>query len=688
MNNERATRFEVHPNAVTHGDQNIKAEMVQYIQWALGHSERRFLDHTFKGKLIHTETDSNSESDSSQATVTNSQRKRLRRIVPNRTSIRTKARTKRIGSKEQQNQTACNNFLRLRRNKLTQIIEGDQTLCTVSQPHKGMVVTQTIVDGKAQGPPVVRRMKDLCRSPRYNGIITSDNSVVKVNQKPITRIHKPMIHPMIGYIAPDEARPEAVLSGEFREADIKEMNAFVENQVMESAGEEHRPAAIKTRFRRTYKTVQRDGKKKQIPKSRFLICAYNDPRQVETATAVPSSASRRAATVFGLFRGWRGATIDVKTAFLLVPLINNDIYVVLPKQLPDYIKELGFREDAVMKLNKAAYGLKESPLLFNKWLAQQVKELGWEKLYDGIFIRKDSQGMTSGILTAYVDDLLLFSSDPVKDLNQIAKRVKCSDLTPISTEKQRHVGYEIFGSRDEVFFDIENYVDELPSFTNEINALGPAYARKGLHAKNLPFEPETDPDRPHHYDASHIRLMQRIVGSLCWLGTCHPAYSARHGMLAQLTHKPTPIAFRIAKGIIDEIQRDRAQPLRFITIHEPELRIWVDAAVRDYCGRRGYVVQLADKSWPLTRKANMITWRSASDKMKHASSTAGEVNAIREASEDLDDTFITILEMFGSMPVRLLTDSQSGLLQIKNGGHTIRAKRTAEYIRSLHQECP
>lgn len=159
-------------------------------------------------------------------------------------------------------------------------------------------------------------------------------------------------------------------------------------------------------------------------------------------------------------------------------------------------------------------------------------------------------------------------------------------------------------------------------------------------------------------------------------------------MLAQLTHKPSPIALRIAKGIIHEIRNTRAQPLRYTGVENPELRIWVDAAVRDYCGRRGYVAQLADKTWPLTAKSNLITWRSASDKLKHASSTAGEVNAIREATEDLDDIFIMMKELFSEVPVRLLSDSQSGLTQINNGGHTIRAHRTSDYIKSLHDECP
>lgn len=86
-------------------------------------------------------------------------------------------------------------------------------------------------------------------------------------------------------------------------------------------------------------------------------------------------------------------------------------------------------------------------------------------------------------------------------------------------------------------------------------------------------------------------------------------------------------------------------------------------------------------------RSNLISWKSSSDKLKHASSTAGEVNAIREATEDIDDVVIITEALFGPLPIRMLTDSNSGMKQIANGGHTIRSRRTAEYIRSMHKDC-
>lgn len=47
-----------------------------------------------------------------------------------------------------------------------------------------------------------------------------------------------------------------------------------------------------------------------------------------------------------------------------------------------------------------------------------------------------------------------------------------------------------------------------------------------------------------------------------------------------------------------------------------------------------------------------------------------------------------ISELFGEANTRILSDSNSGIIQIQNGGHTIKAKRKAEYIRDMLQFSP
>lgn len=126
-----------------------------------------------------------------------------------------------------------------------------------------------------------------------------------------------------------------------------------------------------------------------------------------------------------------------------------------------------------------------------------------------------------------MDDILVLSPNPTDDLKEIATRVKCSDLLPLDSTPQRHVGYEMFLSDGRVFLDINPYIKNLPDYSTAISQLGPGYDKKGLVASNL-HSIEPGP-MSESYNPAHVKLLQQVVGSLCWIATCHPAVACRHG---------------------------------------------------------------------------------------------------------------------------------------------------------------
>lgn len=69
--------------------------------------------------------------------------------------------------------------------------------------------------------------------------------------------------------------------------------------------------------------------------------------------------------------------------------------------------------------------------------------------------------------------------------------------------------------------------------------------------------------------------------------------------------------------------------------------------------------------------------------MKHASSTSGEVNAIQQAIQDVDDILYLASILGVTANIRTLTDSMSGIQQIENGGHSIKDKERATYIKQM-----
>lgn len=386
--------------------------------------------------------------------------------------------------------------------------------------------------------------------------------------------------------------------------------------------------------------------------------------------------------VLSLSRGWKAATIDIKTAFLLVPLPpeHGNIYIRLPAHLPKCITDLGYFPNAVHKLNKSLYGLKESPRLFNEFLAERLRELGWQRVIGGVFVRPDN----TGFLCAYVDDVLCMSPDPISDLQELSRVLKCSDLLPVDANAQRHVGLEITATDEAFYFDVNNYIEGIPDYESAIDQLGHEYALKPLSPlTNLPlFESDADvPEKPLPY--KFINLYQQVMGTLCWVSLCHPAVASRHGELAAATHQPTPKAFRVAKGVLKELRTKGLEPLEMTGVQELEFRLWTDCAVHHHSGRRGWLLQMADKSWPLIDRRNIVAWRSVKDRMKHPSSTSGEVNAIYQSLLDVEDVLYFCSLLHDDASVRVLSDSMSGIQQIQNGGHTIKDRERSQFIKQL-----
>lgn len=237
---------------------------------------------------------------------------------------------------------------------LTTIDEDGTEYVAITPVHKHRVLLQRVQDGKldCSYPPRVGNFDYVSREGTPS-ILQESGNVLKSVRRTGSRGH---FHLRYGYIADDEAPPEMVDAGKFDEADLKEWQSILENGVL---GPETTPPdgvrPCRTRFRRTLKTT---ATHEIVEKSRFLVCETKDDRPVEISTEMPTAWMRRMVVVMGLSRGWTAATIDIKTAFLLVPLPpeHGDIFVRLPSHLPQCIRDLGFAPKAVHKLNKSLYG--------------------------------------------------------------------------------------------------------------------------------------------------------------------------------------------------------------------------------------------------------------------------------------------------------------------------------------------
>lgn len=127
-----------------------------------------------------------------------------------------------------------------------------------------------------------------------------------------------------GYVGEDEAPPEDVRSGLFDAADLKEWTAIQENEVLIEATPPPDAPVIPTRHRHTWKVIGGEGSEvKRKAKTRFIVQACNDPRVVATHTSLPGAEHRRLGKVWAAHLGLSGATQDVCSAFLTVPMTTD-----------------------------------------------------------------------------------------------------------------------------------------------------------------------------------------------------------------------------------------------------------------------------------------------------------------------------------------------------------------------------
>jgi hypothetical protein len=145
-------------------------------------------------------------------------------------------------------------------------------------------------------------------------------------------------------------------------------------------------------------------------KARLVARGDQDKREgLDKSTSVPPVLALRCLLVYavgcpGFQREWF-LQADVKTAFLHAELDSaSPVYVRPPPDHEDFSRWL-------WRLRKAVYGLPEAARAFELFLTRKLEGIGWIRsaVFDGVFVRRDpSDGHVTGLLFAYVDDLLFF----------------------------------------------------------------------------------------------------------------------------------------------------------------------------------------------------------------------------------------------------------------------------------------
>ena len=143
---------------------------------------------------------------------------------------------------------------------------------------------------------------------------------------------------------------------------------------------------------------------------------------VETNVATPSSQSLRLLLEYSILHNWQVTSCDVSSAILNTP-ITTEIYMVPPRE---FIQDTNI----IWRLNKALYGLRTAPKLWQQHLGATLAQLHLEQL-------KSDRCVWVGqhfTVLCYVDDLIIIGEQAASN-NFIKQLSNIFDLKHVSVVK-------------------------------------------------------------------------------------------------------------------------------------------------------------------------------------------------------------------------------------------------------------
>ena len=202
-------------------------------------------------------------------------------------------------------------------------------------------------------------------------------------------------------------------------------------------------------------TKKKKARKPVRNKARIVACGCYDHDEAGTKETYAGGAditAIRSAIRTAALENWTIRTKDVSTAFLNAPYeVEGEMMFLVPPKV--YVRAGLVKDDEVWQVNKAIYGLQESPLLWAKERDRKLKDLTFQlpKYLEGRgkdmqkddfdefylqrlntdvntwHILKNGEKESQGILLTYVDDLMVVTTEEIGEalMKKIDEIWKC-----------------------------------------------------------------------------------------------------------------------------------------------------------------------------------------------------------------------------------------------------------------------
>ncbi|KAK3137468.1 hypothetical protein QOZ80_5BG0452680 [Eleusine coracana subsp. coracana] len=340
------------------------------------------------------------------------------------------------------------------------------------------------------------------------------------------------------HLACDDGEPrsfaEAERDGAWRAAMQSEMDAVAENRTWEVADLPHGQRAITLKW--VFKLKRDEAGAIVKHKARLVARGFVQQEGIDFDDAfapVARMESVRLLLALAAQEGWCVHHMDVKSAFLNGDL-KEEVYVHQP---PGFV--IPGKEDKVLRLRKALYGLRQAPRAWNAKLDSTLKGMGFEQSPHEAAIYRRGNGGNALLVGVYVDDLVITGT---KDAEVAAFKedmkatFQMSDLGPLSF----YLGIEVHQDDSGITLRQTAYakrIVELAGLTDCNPALTPMEEKLKLSRHSTAKE----------VDATQYRC---LVGSLRYLAHTRPDLAFSVGYVSRFMQRPTTEHQQAVKRII------------------------------------------------------------------------------------------------------------------------------------------
>jgi hypothetical protein len=394
----------------------------------------------------------------------------------------------------------------------------------------------------------------------------------------------------------------------------------------------------------------------------------------ETFAPTLRSTTFRFMCAFCIKNGLALHQMDVSTAFL-VPELDYVIFMNLPEQ--DLVSEHlpAFRRPKLVRLDKALYGLVNSPRLWYQHLSKTLKSMGFAQSASDpcLWVRPSAGPSGSGLPAAiaiFVDDCAIAAPageiDSIKA--QLTARYSMTDGGPVSW----FLGVRVTRTPDTISLSQSATIRQLLSeysMSDSRSVSTPA----DCVLTNVPAKGEPALDQDEHFWST--RPYRALVGSLLYLLFTRPDIAFSVGQLTRFLSRPSRACWTAALRVLRYLRSTADLELHYHREEEKQhklvsIDVYSDADFAgDKTSRRSCTGHTAIFA------GGAISWKSKLQKAVTLSTCEAELVALTAATQEaiwlssmLDDLFID------HEPLTIYEDNAAAIALIRDHRFSERTK--------------